>query len=155
MQPDESNTLPRFRKLRTVWSVFWGLACAALIVLWVRSYWRHDDISYDSTWKAVVVESEAGRIDFTYLAFVEPSHGYPGWGFESWAAPPIDTDNPTPRFQIDWEDKHLIFPHWLSVVSFATLTILPWFSWHFRLRTLLIAITLVAAMLGLAVWASH
>src|SRR5690242_16490104 len=28
----------RFRKLRIAWSVFWGIACVPLIVLWVRSY---------------------------------------------------------------------------------------------------------------------
>ena len=32
----------RFRKLRIAWSVFWGLACVLLIVLWVRSYWFFD-----------------------------------------------------------------------------------------------------------------
>jgi hypothetical protein len=30
----------RFRKLRIAWSVFWGIACVLLIVLWVRSYSR-------------------------------------------------------------------------------------------------------------------
>src|SRR4051812_41646326 len=28
----------RFRTLRIAWSVFWGLACVLLVVLWVRSY---------------------------------------------------------------------------------------------------------------------
>jgi hypothetical protein len=28
-----------FRKLRIVWSVFCGVACLLLIVLWVLSYW--------------------------------------------------------------------------------------------------------------------
>src|SRR6476659_1067575 len=39
MQPDEAKPPLRFRKLRIAWSVFWGLACVLLIVLWVRSYW--------------------------------------------------------------------------------------------------------------------
>lgn len=30
----------RFRKLRTAWSVFWGMATVLLIVLWVQSYFR-------------------------------------------------------------------------------------------------------------------
>src|SRR4051812_39587288 len=34
----------RFRKLRIAWSVFWGLAAALLIVLWVRSYWWTDTV---------------------------------------------------------------------------------------------------------------
>src|SRR4051794_6882666 len=32
----------KFRKLRIAWSVFWGLACVLLIVLWVRSYQATD-----------------------------------------------------------------------------------------------------------------
>src|SRR6476660_5357855 len=38
MAGDERQPL-RFRTLRIAWSVFWGLACVLLIVLWVRSYW--------------------------------------------------------------------------------------------------------------------
>src|SRR4051812_39579519 len=38
MQPDETKPPLRFRKSRIAWSVFWGLACVLLIVLWVRSY---------------------------------------------------------------------------------------------------------------------
>jgi hypothetical protein len=36
----------RFRKLRIAWSVFWGLACVLLIVLWVRSYWILNSLDF-------------------------------------------------------------------------------------------------------------
>src|SRR4051794_19852377 len=36
----------RFRKLRIAWSVFWGLACVLLVVLWVRSYWWEDEATF-------------------------------------------------------------------------------------------------------------
>jgi hypothetical protein len=45
-------------------------------------------------------------------------------------------------------------PHWAFVALFGTLAAAPWirnWSWQFRLRTLLIATTLVAVVLGLAV----
>src|SRR5437868_3731347 len=29
----------RFRKLRIAWSVFWGLACGVLTLVWLWSYW--------------------------------------------------------------------------------------------------------------------
>src|SRR3954447_2071315 len=29
----------RFRKLRVAWSIFWGLACVLLIMLWLLSFW--------------------------------------------------------------------------------------------------------------------
>src|SRR4051812_7318078 len=36
----------RFPKLRIAWSVFCGLACVLLVVLWVRSYWMAYGIAY-------------------------------------------------------------------------------------------------------------
>jgi len=46
-------------------------------------------------------------------------------------------------------------PHWFPVVVSVTLATAPWiiqWQWRFSLRTLLIAITLVAIGLGLIVW---
>jgi hypothetical protein len=58
-----------------------------------------------------------------------------------------------------WENDRLVtglqVPHWFLFLPAASLAALPWFScfgWRFRLRTLLIAITLVAVVLGLIVW---
>ena len=36
----------RYRKLRIAWSVFWGLACVVLVVLWVRSYSGTDMVEF-------------------------------------------------------------------------------------------------------------
>ena len=44
----------------------------------------------------------------------------------------------------------LAIPYWLSVLLFATLTAIPWIR-RFNLRTLLLAITAVAVVLGLVV----
>src|SRR5689334_14707894 len=43
--PQLTNSAMRFRKLRIAWSVFWGLACVLLTVLWLRSYWCFDAFS--------------------------------------------------------------------------------------------------------------
>jgi hypothetical protein len=51
----------------------------------------------------------------------------------------------------------IMLPHWAVVVFFGSLAILPWMPhvrWRFSLRTLLIATTLVAVVLGLAVYAA-
>jgi hypothetical protein len=47
--------------------------------------------------------------------------------------------------------------HWAAVLLMLALTAAPWFPWskRFSLRTLLIATTLVAVVLGLVVWASR
>jgi competence protein ComGC len=44
-----------------------------------------------------------------------------------------------------------IVPMWFLVFSTATLATAPWLRWHFSLRTLLIATTLLALVLGLVV----
>ncbi len=51
----------------------------------------------------------------------------------------------------------LRLPHWFLASSIATLGLLPWFSrcWRFTLRTLLIATTLAAIVLGLVVYLAH
>jgi hypothetical protein len=42
-------------------------------------------------------------------------------------------------------------PHWLGVVFCVCLSFVPWLPWRFSLRTLLIATTLLAVVLGLIV----
>jgi hypothetical protein len=34
----------KYRKLRIAWSVAWGIVAVLLVVLWVRSYWRMDQL---------------------------------------------------------------------------------------------------------------
>jgi hypothetical protein len=45
----------------------------------------------------------------------------------------------------------LAAPHWLLLLYTVTLGTIPWLHWRFSLRTLLIAMTLVAVVLGLIV----
>jgi hypothetical protein len=46
----------------------------------------------------------------------------------------------------------ILIPYWLPVLLIGTLSALPWLPWTFSLRTLLIATTLSAVLLGLVVW---
>ena len=46
----------------------------------------------------------------------------------------------------------LAVPYWWLVWPTSLLVMLPWIHWRFSLRTLLIATTLVAVVLGLIVW---
>src|SRR3954470_19207851 len=64
----------RFRKLRIAWSVFWGLACVLLIVLWGRSYWRWDvvDLHWPTT-DSVAFQSLHGRV---YIISVSYPNGF-------------------------------------------------------------------------------
>jgi hypothetical protein len=159
MQPDKPKPPLRFRKLRIAWSVFWGLACVLLIVLWVRSYW----------WGTVLrisdsegIASCSGSIQTVYVVDVPPSQEAK-WILEIDPEPPLNLvfvksflgiayeSQPTPNPPV------IVIPHWLPTLLIATLSAAPWFPWskRFTLRTLLIATTLVAVVLGLVVYGSR
>lgn len=54
---------------------------------------------------------------------------------------------------VEGKSYAIMMPHWFAVLAAATLAALPWLPFkRFSLRTLLIAITAVALVLGLAVW---
>jgi hypothetical protein len=42
-------------------------------------------------------------------------------------------------------------PYWFVVLTFGSIAVVPWILWRFSLRTLLIATTLIAAVLGLII----
>src|SRR5262245_50074032 len=48
--------------LRMAWSVWWGILCVLLVVLWVRSNWRIDSLVADSPGAEmfVIVSSRSG-----------------------------------------------------------------------------------------------
>jgi hypothetical protein len=70
----------------------------------------------------------------------------------------MKADHPI-EFKLTWDKDHraIQFPHWFAVTLLTTIALLPWslsHRWRFTLRTLLIATTLVAIVLGLIVWAA-
>jgi hypothetical protein len=157
-------------KLRIAFSAVCGIVCLLLIVLWVRSYWRvyslyeqhYDAPSAPTTYVRSWVELQKGNVviskgfkdspmrprsgtfqwDIVSRAqsYVRPE-GVPIWGFE---------------YSSNNERMNLAMPCWFLVPLIGAATALPWighFGWRFSLRTFLIAITLVAIVLGAAVYA--
>jgi hypothetical protein len=84
------------------------------------------------------------------------------WGVESESSAEAESTIPgvfyTPEpsvFGITWNFSGVnvvIVRYWLPVVVAAALAAVPWICYRFSLRTLLIATTLVAVMLGIAVY---
>jgi hypothetical protein len=147
----------RYRKLRIAWSVGCAIACLLLVVLWVRSYWWSDKLwRIDSNARYTSVSSTLGTIQF---ACMESQAGASqGWNYlQNAHAKPS-----TPRWRyafgkFEWlffqGNFVLSFPCWLPILFLAAAGPAPmWLRWHFSLRTLLIATTLVALVLGLIVW---
>jgi hypothetical protein len=140
------------RYLRYAAAVVFALLAVASVGWWVRSYYWWDstgartvrlDSYYGSTWMTVSDRN---------------------WGALDWGAQPAD-DKEAVRFWrqgllgLDYHrDKWgtvVAVPHWFLAASSLGLAALFTFkrTWRYSLRTILIATTLLAAILGLAVYA--
>jgi hypothetical protein len=49
----------------------------------------------------------------------------------------------------------VFFAHWLLLVPLTVLIVAPWMSWRFSVRTLLIAMTVTAMLLGIIAAVNH
>ena len=157
----------RFRKLRIAWSVGCGIACVLLIVLWVRSYWWVDSVSKRvsaTTW--ITGWSLEGGI--LWMLESNPNDSRPaGWNIDKARIEEFNNmmdGNPyyqphpfgSPllrRFAFDSKKGEI--PYWFSASLVASLAALPWLRKRYSMRTLLIATTLVAVVLGLIVYATR
>jgi hypothetical protein len=151
--------------LRITWTVFCGIACVLVVLLWVRSYWwfgawvgprindyyvglgsspgvfdlglydATDQFNFSRAWSSSWTDAEEWwslmRVDEN--GHVLP-HESPFWGF----------------FTYDY--GFIAVPFWFAGLLSIAIAVLPWFSGRFSLRTLLIATTLAAVLLGLVVW---
>jgi hypothetical protein len=160
----------RFRKLRIAWAVFWGLACVLLIVLWVRSYqvWDSPFGPLLKRWE-LQFNSVRGYL-LTGIRFA-PSNASHEWKWRTFHADRF-TDQQISG-SIVWkfnrsisalgfgavqtnQSWHVYVPYWALALCAVGASLLPihWFA-RFNLRTLLIATTLVAVVLGAAVYVSN
>jgi hypothetical protein len=155
----------RFRRLRIAFSATCLTACVLLIVLWVRSYWWVDTIAERvsaTTW--ITGWSVEGQI--LWMLESNPNDSRPaGWNIDKVRIEEFnDMMDGNPYYQphpfgspvlrrITFDSKQGAIPYWFSALVAATVATLPWLCWRFSLRTLLIATTLVALVLGAIVYA--
>jgi hypothetical protein len=149
------------RHWRIAFSALCGLAAVLFALLWVRSCSISDDlvIPLPGSWSVGVGTGpgscgmgistqspnrfEWNTIDVDVLRPVVPAEYlkyYTGiWGCFDY----VDTISPL-----------VIVPDWFLIGVAIALSAAPWIRWpnRFSLRTLLVATTLVAAVLGLIVW---
>ena len=149
----------RFRKLRIAWSVGCSIACVLLVVLWVRSYWQtFIALKATSDGHTLVVDSSDGDLSFSRepglatrrLSWTRAQDMTPAWQklpTSCWGA------------GFSWRSSPYIsvrLPYWIPTLIFVVASVLPWIvqmSFRFSLRTLLIATTLIALVLGTIVYA--
>jgi hypothetical protein len=139
------------RRLRIAISVCFAVLTVLLCVLWVRSYWCRDHVQgpwfrsstvnfWSSTGQLTVgtVRKLSWNWRVTTIKYPDDWIAEPKrWG---WAGNALGTT--------------LFFPHWILPLTFAVVGITLWIPWsnRFSLRTLLIATTLLAVVLGLIAW---
>jgi hypothetical protein len=148
----------RFRKLRIAWSVGWGVAAVLLIVLCLRNY--SGGTVYDSVWfgkQRVTINSFGASLSIGWIT----ENDTPG-------NPALIAEIADPELAL--QVRELIFqhrrafgtnrlsiscPYWMLTSAAILVARAPWLPWRFSLRTLLIATTLLAVVLGLTVWAAR
>jgi hypothetical protein len=170
----------KYRKLRIAWSVAWGVFSLLLIALWVRSYtyWDRPHGPF-GPWHSFYLNSIRGHL---FLNIMPEKNSTWAWmtipatsltdtearGEEFSATFPVSAGVPQTiyRFQFQWEIdmlgvgvvktpsvRYVAMPYWFLVALIAVTAAVPWLPWRFSLRTLLIAMTLIAVVLGAIVYA--
>ena len=149
------TSMARHRKLRIAWSVGWGIVAVLVCMLWVRSYKRTDILSGPligpRSFQAIACSGKLAVIIAPYSA---------DWHHEAW----MPEQSSWRRWQFSLFRFYNSVPRTANrhewAVSFGLLITVAaaigaasWSSYRFSLRTLLIATTLVAVVLGLIVWA--
>lgn len=142
------------RYLRLAAAVAFALLTCALLGLWVRSYWRSDSVVGPiGSARYVGVGPREGSLYFSFAALDEVVPRLETWHVRSVTMPTTDV----------WEKTYMGFAirrgpalymlglsFWLLAPSSLGLAALFAFKrWRFSLRTLLIATTAMAAILGL------
>jgi hypothetical protein len=153
----QMNTTMKHRKLRIAWSVAWGIAAVLLCLLWARSYGHLLEVRHWHGYGETRFYSLDGRILFDNVIVRTLNIGFT-WhsGGEKIGEPYLDEWIVNPqkfRSERSWKWTIVVFPHWLPVVVCGTFAAIPWTPWipwsnRFSLRTLLIAMTLLAVGLG-------
>ena len=151
--------MPRYlRYLRIAFSAVCGIACALLVVLWVRSYSTLDNIAGHLPFNPGVSSTSAyGRVALGSL------NARPRWDWkyhnavldeQSYGGRPKE-----PRRWFIFQRTPIMtsmgVPHGFLVFIATVFAIVPWIPRRFSLRTLLIATTLIAVVLGLVVWSTR
>jgi len=142
-------------------------ACVLLIALWVRSYSWCDIFEKRTASTLVQVDSRTGRL--TFWQFIPPKNLPPkdildgmSIGRFYWRYPIVNAPRRPYWYQASILDfgrfgggteRVTFIPYWFPVLISAACAALPWIhrSRRFSLRTLLIATTLVAVVLGIIV----
>jgi hypothetical protein len=140
----------RFRKWRVAWSVAWAIVTLVAVALWVRSYWKNAAThAYVGPSQYVRIASGVGQLGL----YVSQPRTYSIHDINS-------QPGAYPLNRYRWLLLHangawvVIFPWSFVVYVFIGLSAIVWLPVRFGLRMMLLATTLVAAVLGMEIYAA-
>ena len=146
------------RRPLNVASIVRLVACVALMGMWVRSYWVSDTVLVASPSKVFLLGSGLGyvgcdRMNGLPLAIVSRS-----WKTVSYL-PDERKESYLPsfvkfNFAITPEGADIRVPYWCPVLLTGSVAAIPWIKrrCRFTLRSLFIAMTFLAVVLGMIAW---
>jgi hypothetical protein len=156
----EPRKRPKPRYLRVAFSAMCGVLSLLLIVMWARSFYARDTTRgcIGGSRLHMYATSLKGEVSLSFDEWRGNPHP---WIFDSLSnhenmiavLPSVTGSPPLSWLGFRWHFKTnlvaVIFPYWFVVLLPAAFAAIPWIPWHFSLRTLLIAMTLIAALLGI------
>jgi hypothetical protein len=146
------------RRLLNIASVVCLVACVASIGLWVRSYWWWDWAEGQAS-ALFHVRVFSGHGQFGIETSLRTKANSQLWSMSSTSVETLMAGIDPGSFSRIWGrfefgSYGLFLPYWFLVPVFATLSAVPWIRppRRFSLRTLFIAITFLAIVLGMIAW---
>jgi len=147
------------RRLRIAVSVFFAVLTVLLCVLWLRSFSTREHLRWRvTTSRAVSIASREGIIGVsTWTKNLDGISSFVFSGPVVGSPPRRQMSNPL-GFEFirskEYDGLSVVVPYWFTVLTCAICVTIPHVlnSHRFSLRTLFIATTLLAVVLGLAVW---
>lgn len=144
------------RYLRIVVSVACLVACVLLLALWARSYSWADTASVRFAGsRTYLLQSIDGKVRCATSA----TRGNVGVHFRKQRPEAVrESEEGLPAVaglratRVDEQLAWRVVPHWFFSALLVFVAAIPWLQWHFSLRVMLIATTLVAVILGVFAW---
>ena len=134
-----------------------------LVVLWVRSYRWRDNLHGGNGITLTTIQSYRGEFGVGRWAIAASVPWQ--WDVKTIVIPdesserlwwPMEDLAPLSYVGIRWQTLsglHLFAVQYLSLETLSAMfAVLPWLRWQFSLRTLLIAMTLIAVVLTVVAW---
>lgn len=156
----------RFRRLRIAWSVLAAGACICVAAIWVRSFVRSESLLVfpDNGRYFLKLWSMRGGllVDF---GTEPPGSGPPPFFWKLFKSTQNPDDFHTPpsilgfrfvrsnpnRGNVPYNQNDFQrIPYWFFIFLAAAVGTVPWIRWSFSVRTMIIAVTVIAALLAFA-----